>query len=65
MLIQRELPIRKVRVPSKSAPGTFHVVSLSADGQFRCDCQGFYSARKAGRDCSHIKLVKTKWTTNL
>jgi len=42
--------IWRLRVPSKSAPGTFHVVEICDSGDMRCDCM----ANEFGKVCSHM-----------
>jgi len=43
--------IWRLRVPSKSNPGTFHIVEMYETGDMRCDCW----ANEHGKVCSHMK----------
>jgi hypothetical protein len=49
---------KKFRVKSKSNPDKSHIVERYQNGEWHCDCLGFYSARKAGKDCRHIRIIK-------
>ena len=56
------LPVFTWLVDSKSRPGMKHKVSWYEQdipgwtiNHWRCDCEGFNSARKAGHYCSHIR----------
>lgn len=46
--------IWRLRVPSKSKPGTFHVVEIYDSGDMRCDCW----ANEHGKVCSHMKKTR-------
>ena len=43
--------IWRFRVPSKSHPGTLHIVEIYESGDMRCDC----IANQMGNVCRHIK----------
>lgn len=43
--------IWRLRVPSKSHPGTFHTLEIYDSGDMRCPCW----ANKHGKICSHMK----------
>jgi len=48
-------PVRKIRVPSRSENGEFHIVEIYQNGEMKCDCP--FSVFKK-KDCRHIQLVK-------
>lgn len=45
---------RKWKVGSKSKIGVFYEVALLGDNYYKCTC----FASQAGKECSHIKLIK-------
>jgi len=47
--------IWRLKVPSKSHPGTFHIVEVYDSGDMRCDC----IANQMGKVCSHMKKTIT------
>jgi hypothetical protein len=49
--------VKKWRVPSKSNPGTFHVVGKTKEGELSCDC----TAGGYGRFCKHKLRVEQKY----
>lgn len=46
--------VKTYRVPSKSEPGTFHLVQRYGDGRLACDC----IAGGMGRECWHKETVR-------
>ena len=52
------------RVPSKSEPGKYHIVSFSEDGGWNCDCIAFEMSKKKPKICKHIDLVKKNYEPN-
>ncbi len=53
------LPILQRKMKSHSNPGSYHVVSLYADGHLECDC----IAGEMKGICNHQKLF-VKWILN-
>ena len=47
--------IWRLQVPSKSKPGTFHIVEVYDSGDMRCDCM----ANEFGKVCDHMKKTLT------
>jgi len=50
-------PTSRLRVPSRSDRGKFHIVGIFADDHLECDCPK--SVYKQG-ECRHIEIVKKK-----
>ena len=50
--------IFKFKVQSKSNKEKFHIVKVFKDQEMKCDCQGYWIAKKYGHYCSHCKIVK-------
>ena len=46
--------IWKVRMPSKSSPGEFHVVEVYDSGDIRCDCL----AAEMSKVCDHMRKTR-------
>ncbi len=44
----------KLKIPSKSEPGTFHIVEIYTNGEMRCDC----FAAEMKKVCHHIRKVR-------
>ena len=48
------------KVPSKSDPKGYHIVSWGQNVGWRCDCEGFFYS-KHPQTCKHIKIIKLKY----
>ena len=53
--------IQSWKIPSKSEPREYHIVRMSKDGSFTCDCE----AAQFKNECRHIKIAREKWQKKL
>jgi hypothetical protein len=51
-----KLILFQVKVPSKSHPGTYHIITFWKNGTLTCDCEAAFF----GNTCSHVLLAE-KW----
>jgi len=51
------IPIERYKIPSKSQPGTFHIVKHYQNGEWNCDCIAFFM----GVQCKHILEAQQIW----
>lgn len=47
-----------VRVPSSSDPETVYIVTLAADGSWKCTCPAFRHGSRMDGECKHIDQVR-------
>jgi hypothetical protein len=59
MVFNQSKLILKLRVPSKSTPGIFHIVEIYESGEMRCDC----IAGERKKFCRHKQIILKRLET--
>lgn len=56
MAIYKRRLMKSWKIPSRSAKGETHIVSLRTDGEWLCDCLGW--AYSKNDNCRHVRQAK-------